>query len=185
MGYILIIIICCVVESLSHAQLFATPWTTAHQPPQLFSISWSLCKFMSVESVMLTISSSVAPLFPCPQSFPVSGSFLMSQLFAAGGQSIGTSASASVLPMKCWFPLRLTGLILLSMGLSRIFRRITVQKYQFFSAQPSLWSNSRICTWLLGKKTSFDYTELCQQVMSLLFNMLCRFVITFLPRSIF
>ena len=88
-----------------------------------------------------TMSSSVVP-FSCPQSFPASGSFPMSQLFTSGGQSIGASASASVLPMNIqgWFPLGLTGLIsLLSKGLSRIFSSTTVRKHQFFSTQPSLW----------------------------------------------
>ena len=82
-----------------------------------------------------------------------------------------------------WFPLGLTSLISLqSKGLSRVFSNTTVQKHQFFSFQPSLWSNSHIHTWLL-EKHSFDYRDLCQQVMSLLLNMLSRFVIAFLPRS--
>ena len=83
----------------------------------------------------LTISSSVA-LFSCPQSFPASGSFPVSQLFASGGQTIGASASASVLPMNIqdWFPLGLTGLILKSKGLSRVFSSTTVRKHQFFRA---------------------------------------------------
>ena len=83
---------------------------------------------------MPTISSSVVPFF-CLQSFPTSGSFPMSQCFASGGQSIGVSTSASVLPMNIqdWFPLEWTGWIsLLSMGLSRIFSNTTVQKHQFF-----------------------------------------------------
>ena len=90
----------------------------------------------------------------CPQSFPASGSFPMSWLFPFGGQSIGASASASVLLMNIqgWFPLGLACLIsLLSRDLSRVFSNTTVQKYQFFSAQPSLWSNSHIHTWLLEK----------------------------------
>ena len=97
------------------------------------------------------------PVFPfssCLQSFPASGSFPMSRLFTSGGQSIGFSASASVLPMNIQdcFPLGLTGLIfLLSKGLSRVFSNTTVQKHQFLSAQPSLWSNSHIHTWLLEK----------------------------------
>ena len=105
-----------------------------------------------------TICSSVIPFFSCFQSFPASGSFLMSWLFASGGQSIGASASASawasVLPMNIqdWFPLGLSGWISLqSKGLSRVFSNTTVQKQQFFSAQPSLWSNSHIHTWLLEK----------------------------------
>ena len=100
-----------------------------------------------------TISPSVAP-FCCPQSLPASGSFLMSRLFTSGGQSIGASASASVLPtnIQDWIPLGLTGWISLqSKGLSRVFSNTTVQKHQFFDAQPSLWFNSHIHTWLLGK----------------------------------
>ena len=83
----------------------------------------------------------------CPQSFPASGSFLISRLFASGGQSTGASASASVLPMNIQgqFPLGLIGLISLqSKGLSRVFSSITVQKHQFFGAQSSLWSNSHV-----------------------------------------
>ena len=98
-----------------------------------------------------TISSSVIPFSSCPQSFPAFGSFLISQLFASGGQSIGASASASVHPMNIqgWFPLGLTGWISLqSKGLSRVFSRTTARKHQFFSAQPSLWSNFHIHTWL-------------------------------------
>ena len=101
-----------------------------------------------------TISSSVIPFSSCLQSFPASGSFSMSQFFASGGQSIGVSASTSVLPMNIqdWFPLGLTDLISLqSKGLSRVFSNTTVQKHQFFSAQSSLWSNSHIHTWLLEK----------------------------------
>ena len=87
------------------------------------------------------ISSSVVPFSSCPQSFPASGSFQMSQFFASDGQSIGVSASASVLPMNIqdWFPLGWTGWISLqSKGLSRIFSNTTVQKHQFFGAQLSL-----------------------------------------------
>ena len=93
----------------------------------------------------LTISSSVIPFSSHLQPFPASGSFLMRQLFASSSQSIGASASASVLPMnnQDWFPLELTGWISLqSMGLSRIFSNTTVQKDQFFGAQFSLWRNS-------------------------------------------
>ena len=89
----------------------------------------------------LTISSSVIRFTLCFQSFPASGSFLMSQLFASGGQSSGVSASASVLPMNIedWFPLGWTGWISLeSKGLSGVFSNNTVQKHQFFSTQPSL-----------------------------------------------
>ena len=99
-----------------------------------------------------TISSSVSLFSSCPQSVPESGSFRMSRLFTSSDQSIG--ASASVLPMNVqgWFPLGLNSLIsLLSKGLSRVFFSTTIQKNQFFDTQPSLWSNSPVCTWLLEK----------------------------------
>ena len=101
-----------------------------------------------------TISSSVVPFSSCPQSFPASESFPMSQLFAWGGQSIGVSASTSVLPMNTqdWSPLRWTGWISLkSKGLSKVFSNTTVQKHQFFCTQLSSQSNSHIHTWPLEK----------------------------------
>ena len=107
-----------------------------------------------------TISSSVAPFSSCPQSFPASGCSPLSWLFASGGQSIGASAAASVLPMNIqgWFPLGLTHLISLqSMGLSRVFFSTTIRKYQFFGTQPSLWSNSDIHEWPLENQR-----DLCQ-----------------------
>ena len=112
-----------------------------------------------------TISSSVVPFSSCLQSFPASGSFPVSRFFASGSQSIGVSASASVLPkdIQGWFPLGLTGLISWHYkGLSRVFSNSTVQKHQFFGTQLSLWSNSHIHTWLL-ENHSFDYMDLCQQ----------------------
>ena len=102
----------------------------------------------------LTISSSVIPFSSCLQSFPASGSFPMSQLFAWGGQSTGVSASASVLPMNYqdWFTLGLTGWISFqSKGLSRVFSNTIVQKHQFLHTQLSLWSDSHIHIWLLEK----------------------------------
>ena len=87
-----------------------------------------------------------------PQPFPASGSFSVSQLFTAGGRSIGFSASTSVLPMSIqdWFSLGMTGLISFQpRGLSKVFFSTTIQKHQFFSTQPSLWSNLYVCTWLL------------------------------------
>ena len=110
-----------------------------------------------------TISSSVGPFSSCPPSFPTSESFPMSQLFASGGRSIESFTSASVLPMNTqdWFPLGLTGLIsLLSKGLSRVFFSTGVQKHQFFSAQPSLCSNSHILPWLLEKPRPWLYEPL-------------------------
>ena len=101
-----------------------------------------------------TISSSVVPFSSCPQSLPGSGACQMSQLFTSGGQNIGVSASTSVLPMNTqdWSPLGWTGWVSLqSKGLSRVFSNTTVQKHQFFGAQPSSQSNSHIHTWLLEK----------------------------------
>ena len=112
-----------------------------------------------------TISSSVVLFSSCPQSFAASGSFSMSWLFTLGGQSIGASAAASVLPVDVqgWVPLGWTGFIsLLSRELSRVFSSTTVWKHQFFSAQPSLWSNSHIHTWLLEKPLLWLY-GLCRQ----------------------
>ena len=101
-----------------------------------------------------TTSSSDIPFTSHLQSLPASGSFPMSQFFASDGQSIGISALASVLPMNTqdWSPLEWTGLISLQFkGLSRVFSNTTVQKHQFFSAQPTLWSNTYIHTWPLEK----------------------------------
>ena len=106
-----------------------------------------------VLSSYLTISSSSASFFFCLQYLPASRSFPMNRLFPTGGQIIGTSASVSILSMNIqgWFPLGLTGLILQSKGLSTVFSNTTIQKHQFFSIQPSLWSMSHICTLLLEK----------------------------------
>ena len=122
------------------------------------------------------ISSSVIPFSSCLQSFPASGSFPVSQLFASGGQSIGASASASVLPMNIqdWFPLEWTCWIsLLSQGLSRVFSNTTVQKHQFFSAHLSLWSNSSHLYITTGKNIALTRWTFVSKVMSLLFHMLC------------
>ena len=120
-----------VVKSLSPVGLFATLWTAAHQAPLPFTISWCLLRFMCIELVILSISSSAIPISSCPQSFPASGSFPMSQLFTSGGYRTRASASASVLPVNIqgWFLLGWTGLISLqSMGLSRAFSSTTVSK---------------------------------------------------------
>ena len=101
-----------------------------------------------------TNTSSVIPFSILLQSFPASGSFQRSQFLTSGGQSIEVSASTSVLPMNIqdWFPWGLTGWISLqSKGLSRVFSNTTVQKHQFFSTQPSFYSNSHNHTWLLEK----------------------------------
>ena len=142
-----------VVQSLSHVPLFVTQWTAARQAllsspsPRACSNSCSLSWWCHP-----TITFSVIPFSSCLQSFPASGSFLMSQLFTSGGQSIRASASASVLPMNIqdWFSLGLTGLIsLLFKGLSGVFS--TVWKHQFFGALPFLLSSSPIHTWPLEK----------------------------------
>ena len=138
-----------------------------------------------VQWCYLTTSSSVTLFSSCPQSFPASGSFPMSQLFASGGQSIGASVSAWVLPMnsQSWIPSGLTCLISLqSKWLSRVFSSTTILKHQFFGAQPSLWSNSHVLTWLLEKPQLWLYRPLLAK-WCLLFNTLSRFVIAFLSRS--
>ena len=124
---------------------------------------------------------------PSPLAFNHSqcqGFFPMSWLFASGGQSIAASASASVFPMNIqgWLPLGLTSLIFFqSKGLSKVFSNTTVQKHQFFGAQHSLWSNTHIHTWPLEKPELWLDRPL--SAMSLLFNMLSRLVIAFLPVS--
>ena len=132
-----------------------------------------------------TVSSSVLPFSSCPQSFPASGSFQLSQLFASGGQSIGVSASASVLPMNIqdWFPLGWTGWISLkSKGLKSLFQHHSskasiLQHSAFFIVQ---LSHSYLST---GKIIALTRWTFVDKVMSLLLNMLSRLVITFLPRS--
>ena len=131
-----------------------------------------------------TISSSVVPFSSCLQSFRASGCFPMIQFFTSGSQSIAVSASASVLPMNIhdWFPLGLTDLVSLqSKGHLRVFSNTIVQKHQFFGTQLSLWSNSHIHM-ITGKTITLTICTFVSKVMSLLFNMLSRFVITFFPR---
>ena len=141
------------VQLLSRVWLFATP--SARQASLSNTNSWSLLKLMSFSWwCHPTNSSSVILFSSCPQSFPASGSFQISQFFTSGGQSIGVSASESVFPMNIqdWFPVAWTGWISLpSKGLSKVFSNTTVQKHQFFSAQLSLQFNSHIHTWLLEK----------------------------------
>ena len=121
----------------------------ASPTPRIYSNSCPLSRWLHP-----TISSSIVPFSSRLQSFPASGSFPMSQFFPSGGQRIGVSASASLLPMNIqdWFPLGWTGWIpMQSKGLSGVFSNTTVQKHQFFGAQVSLLSNSHIHTWLLEK----------------------------------
>ena len=137
-----------------------------HQVTLSFTVSRCLLKFMSIELMMLSNHFILANTFSfCLHSFPTSGSFPASRLFASGGQNIGASTSVSVLPMNIqdWFPLGSTGLISLSFkGLSGVFSNTIVHKHQFFGIQLSLWSNSHIHTWLL-ENHSFDYIDLCWQ----------------------
>ena len=130
------------VQSHSRVRLFATPWIAARQASLSITNSWSLLRLISTELVMPSNHLILCCHFSSHlQSFPSSGSFPMSQLFAPGGQSIGVPASASVLPMNIqeWFPLGWTGWISLqSKGLSGVFSNTTVQKHQFFSNQLSL-----------------------------------------------
>ena len=149
------IVQCSSVQSLSHVQLFATPWITARQAslstptPRVHSDSYPSSRWCHP-----AISSSVISFSSCPQSLPKSESFPMSQLFASGGQSTGVSALASFPRKKSqgWSPSEWTGWISLqSKGLSRVFSNTAVQKQQFFSTQLSSQSNSHIHTWPLEK----------------------------------
>ena len=135
-----------VVQPLSHVQLLVTTWTVTCQASLSFTVSQSLLRFMSIESVIQSNSSSAALFSFCFQSFP-SGSFPMSWLFTSSGQIIGASASVLPLNIQSLFPFGLTGWISLeSEGLSRVISSTTVQKHQFFGAQLSLWSSSHVCT---------------------------------------
>ena len=143
------------VQSLSHVWFFATPWIAARQASLSITNSRSLLKLTSIESVMPSSHLILCrPLLLLPPIPPSSESFPMSQLFAWGGQSIGVSALASVLPNNTqdWSPSEWTGwMSLQSKGLSRVFSNTTVQKHQFFSIQLSSQSNSHIHTWPLEK----------------------------------
>ena len=163
-----------------------TPWTAAGQASPSTTNSGSLLKLLSTESVMPpTISSSVVPFSSCPQSFPASGSFPVTQFFTSGGQSSGVSASASVLPVNIqdWFPLGWTGWISLqSKELSRVLQ------HRKSKASILLHSAFLIVQFLnphmtAGKTIALTRWTFVGKVTSLLFNMLFRLVVTFLPRS--
>ena len=138
------------VQLLSHVRLFATPWVAARQASLSITSSRSLLKLVSIELVMPSSHLILChPLLLLPPVLPSIRVFPMSQLFTSGSQSIGVSASASVLPMNTqdWSPLGWTGWISLqSKGPSRVFSNTTVQKHQFFSTQLSSQSNSHIHT---------------------------------------
>ena len=169
------------IQSLSNVRLFATPWTAACPASLSITSSQSLLKLMPIESVMPSNHLILChPLSSHLQSVPASESFQMTQFFASGGQSIGASASASVLPMNTqgWFPLGWTGWISSqSKALSRVFSNTTVQKHQFFIVQ---LSHPYMTT---GKTKALTRQTFVDKVMSLLFNKLSRLVRTFLPKS--
>ena len=145
----------CCFQLLSHVWLFVIPRTAACQAFLSFIISQTQTHVHWAGEGHPASASSAFPFIIWFQSFLASGSFSMSQFFPYGGQSIETSASASVLPMNIqdWFPRRLTGWISLkSKGLLRVFYNTRVQKHQFLGAQLSLWSSFQIHAWLL----SFD-----------------------------
>ena len=137
-----------VVQSLSHIQLFVTPWTAAYRASLSFTISQNLFKLMSIKSVMPSNHLILyRPLLLQPSIFPSIRVF--SNELALHIKRLKTGASSSVLPVNIQglFPLELTGLIsLLSQGLSRVFSSTTIQKHQFFGSRPSLQSSSLTCT---------------------------------------
>ena len=142
------------VQSLIHLWCIVTSWTVAHQASQAslsFTISQTLLKFMSIELVMLPNHLILCyPFLLLPSIFLSLRVFPISQLFAWGGQSTGASALAPFLPKntQIWSPSEWTGWISLqSKGLSRVFSNTTVQKHQFFGAQPFSQSNSHIQVW--------------------------------------
>ena len=137
--------LCYSVQSLSHVRLSVNPWTAARQASLSFTVSLSLLKLMSIESVMPSNHPNLTPFSSCLQSFPALESFPMSRLFTSGGQRIGVSASASVLPknIQDWFPLGLAGLIFLqSKWPSRVLSNTTVLKH---AAAKSLQSCPTLC----------------------------------------
>ena len=133
-------------------------WTAVLQASLSFTISLSLHKFMSTESVMPSSHLILCcPLLLLPSIFSITRFFVvvffsMSWLLASGSPSTGTSESVLPMNVQGWFPLGLTGLIcLLFKGLSRVFSSTTIRQHQILGALPPLWSNSHFCTWLLVK----------------------------------
>ena len=175
------------VQSLSRVRLFATPWTTAHQTSLSITNSQSLLKLMPIDSVMPSNHLILCrPLLLLPSIFPSINVFSNESALCIRWPKYWVSGSTSVLPLNIqdWFPLGWTGWISLqSKGLSRVFSNTTVHKCQFFSAQLSSQSNSHIHKWLLEKTIALTRCTFVRKVMSLLFNMLSRLIITFLPRS--
>ena len=175
------------VQLLSRGWLFVIPQITVCQVSLSITNSWSWLKLMSIELVMPYNHLILCHPLLQPSIFPSIRVFSNeSVLCIRWMQSTGASASVSVLPVNIqdWFPLGWTGWISLqSKGLSRVFSNTTVQKHQFFSAQLSLYSNSHIHTWLLKKTITLTRWTFVSKAMPLLFNMLSRLVIAFLPKS--
>ena len=168
------------VQSLSHVWLFVTPWTTAHQASLSITNSPSPPKLMPIESVMPSNRLILCrPLLFLPSIFPASGSFQMSQPFASGGQSIGVSASTSVLPTnkQDWLDLLAIPGTLKSLLQHHSSKASILQRSAFFIVQ---FSHPYMTT---GKTIALTRQTFVGKVMSLLFNTLSRLVITFLPRS--
>ena len=169
-----------VVQSLSYPTL-CDPMDCSMPGFPVLTISWSLLKLMSIESVML--SNHLIPFSSCTQSFPASGSFLMSRLFPSGGQNIEDSAAVPPVNIQGWFLLGLTGLnSLLSKGLSRVFSRTSLKASillhsAFFMVQIS----HPYVT--IGKTIALTIWIFVGKVRSLLFNILSTFVIAYLPKS--
>ena len=166
------------------------PHGLRHATLPCLSLSPRVCSnsCLSSQWYNLTISFSASPFSSCLQSFQASGSFPTSQFLESGGQSKGTSASASVLPMNIqdWSLLGWTDWISLqSKGLSRVFFNATVQKHQFFTAQLFFIVQHSHPYMTSGKKTALTIQTFIGKVMSLLFNTLSRLIIAFLPSSTF
>ena len=172
------------VQLLSCVQVFVTPWNAAYQDFPSIINSRSLTNSCPLSQwCHPTILSSVVPFSSCLKSSPASGSFWMSQLFTSGSQSIWASASVPSMNCQGWFPLGLTALISLqSKELSRVFSSTTLQKHQFF-ALSLLYGPTVKSVHDYWKNITVTIQTFVSKVMSLLFNMLSRLVITFLPRS--
>ena len=173
-----VIVICCSVAKscppLCNPMDYSTPGSS------ISTVSQSLLKFMCIELMMLSNY-----LILCCYLLLLLQTFPLSRLFSWSGHSIGALASATVLPMNIQdrSPLWLSGLISLqSKGISRVFSKHHTLKASILGAQPSLWSNSHICM-TTGKTIVLTIRTFVSKVMSLLFNMLSRFIISFLPRS--
>ena len=165
----------------------AIPGTETRQTSLFTTNSQNLLKFISIELVMPSNHLILChPLLLPPSISPSIRVFSNQSVLPIRWPKYWSFRSASVLSMNIqdWFPSGLTGLIFLqSKGLSRVFSNTTVQKHPFFSAQFSLWSNSHMHPWLLGKTIALTTGTFVSKVISLLFNMLLRLLIAFLPRS--